>query len=179
MKPNQLLIDALRKTAADVLTPMYDWSFCARCNCGLLARNLMGATQEQFAGINQTRARQAPTMDQVPADIEKMVGPWGREDFGFCPLTNLPQTDITKILFKYGIEKGDYQRLESLAGTPEIAQDAGCFSDPKTVSKVFLRWADELEAQLKVIQSHLQPTPKETCADSAVRTAESTQEQPA
>ncbi len=153
MKTNRLLIDAFRRAAIRILNPsddyQYNWCRSASCNCGILARELIGATEGQVWRLgwdsnDEIGGSGLGTWDR---------GPWAFRDFhGWCPQTGLPMTTVTKLLSKYGIEKGDMADLEQLYGDPG-------FSDGPTVAAKFVEIADRLERELSAIaESRIQET---------------------
>ena len=123
MKPTKQLIRALRETAQLIRTQpeRYDWARGSRCNCGLLAQNLMGISESVL--------------------FHSMS--WSCWTFGaiqyHCSNTGLPMNDIFKALHEAGLEQGDYDRIEHLGGNRYDMEN------PSAVAAWMDREADKLE----------------------------------
>ena len=129
------LADALRATAAVVMTPEYDWGDAQRCNCGLLARELTGMTGQQLREFRRKH---------------DWTGCWGdRVRSGTCPQTGEPLNAVMAKLFQAGLTSDDIINLEVLADRRILDRAGPCiFCRGHGVSKYMLAWADMIDEQL-------------------------------
>lgn len=143
MKPTIQLINALRK-AADRIEhdpSSYNWFHSESCNCGVLARELLGRPCVIFNNTWRSFAN-----DQAK-----------------CAATGLPLHEVFAALTATGLEKRDFADLEFL-GSREVASRIGvrvfnmgddwfaiegeAFKNPAVVARYFRAQADILEEQL-------------------------------
>ncbi len=142
------LIEALRTVARRLASDPsgYDWRHTGRCNCGLLAQELLGMTDGEVCDLKRTDASGAWTF---------------AAEAGFCRKTQRPMAVIFTKLAEFGLGEADFAHLEWL-GNPAVAARLGKpimqlyrptssgWDDPLDVSRYMLAWADLLEeADLK------------------------------
>lgn len=98
------LIEALRKTIEVLKTnpEKYKWTDSKRCNCGLIAEQIMGKTV--IGGISQY---------SKDADPERSLGPWQNGAL-LCEQMGRPINEVYGTLFKAGMSVEDICNLEHL-----------------------------------------------------------------
>lgn len=98
-------------------TVEYGWGHPATCNCGLLARSVLGISR---------------------AKLEKMIpeesGTWQEFADEQCPLSGLPHKKIFRQLTQAGFVFGDFKHLESLSHRSILAK-----TTKTLITKRFLR----------------------------------------
>lgn len=87
----------------------YAWVECHSCNCGLLARSILGLSKE---GINQLLA---------PLPLKCLRGGWTELANSYCPVTGMTENAIFKALLGAGLQFADFNQLETLSNS-EIAE---------------------------------------------------------
>lgn len=99
MKPSQRLIDALRRAADRIEAEpgCYEWSLAHKCNCGLLARELLNVDALRI---------------HVMATHETRRSVWSENA---CPSTGEPVHEIIQKLFDAGVSSDDITELENLS----------------------------------------------------------------
>lgn len=101
------LAEALRITATGIEdgTLPYQWNHTERCNCGLLAANVMGITVAELSEqINTTLCGHV--------DDSNQAGSWTRLVGFNCPLTGLPENKIIRSLMEIGMKREDFRHME-------------------------------------------------------------------
>lgn len=138
-KPNALLINALRATAARLgrAGVRYRWTHQGTCNCGHLAQTL---TRLSAAEIHR-RALQR-------------VGDWTEHAREHCPDSGLAIDDLLNVMLDAGLTSGDIEHLERLscprvrrrlpAGRRDLRRDRRA-----DVVLYLETWAEMLEVELE------------------------------
>lgn len=151
MKPNPKLIKALHKLANRLDWPFflenkYNWSYPRRCNCGLLAKEIIAVVEK--IDIKKADTKLAEYLRQ------KYYDDWANAaEIGYCAITGMPKWEIFKILSLAGLEKSDYADIEYLGrdkNQPEnlskkIIND---YQDLQIISQYMRQKAIALEALL-------------------------------
>lgn len=104
-------ITALEKTIYNLENDVYKygWYGCNTCNCGVLAKTLLGGRDVEQCGFNQSPS----------------IGNWGAfSKHALCLTTNLPLPEIFQILKDTGFTHQELFDLEFL-GNPKIAEACG------------------------------------------------------
>lgn len=156
MIPNQKLIDALRNAAnrIEVAPHEYDWSSQTRCNCGILAQELLDMTSFELYWA----------LDEPDYDSPNSWSSFAREQqlklLSICSDTHLPLNKVFQALIANGIEIEDFEKIEYLKGSKLKSEDPTDFSfaNPKDVVSSFRQWANELEVKLLQKTSIALPT---------------------
>lgn len=143
MKPTIQLINALRKAAGKVVTGEYRWLGKDTCNCGILAKELLGKDFKRL----------------VNSDM--VVGCWtmaANRSYGYCESTGMPLPKLYAMLEQAGFQFADFRSIEFLANDDVLdrlgGRDAlergiyGIFDNPENVARYFRAQADILEEQL-------------------------------
>lgn len=136
MRPTKTLIRGLRETAQRLRdgTDDYCWTRSTHCNCGLLARSLLGVDAVELLKLRWEG-------DYPP--IASLDGCWSvAARQGYCARTGLPTHTLFKALAACGVEREDYERIEYL----EQRGDAN-FDEPANVAAWMDAEADKLEAR--------------------------------
>lgn len=134
MKPTLTLIKALR-SVADKLERgeiAYRWAVDTDCNCGVLAQELLGKTDEQLEILFNDHDRP-----------ELIPGHWyWKANRSRCSKTGLPLNEVFATLLDAGLEWEDFGIIENLSDF-----DADNRTDKATVIQYFRFKADLLEKQ--------------------------------
>lgn len=141
MRPSRLLIDALRQTADDIANQgkRYAWHERESCNCGILAQNLLGLKPHELKVEIACSLMRGEGFGATPCDT------WS-EMSRICPETGLPVADIISTLMTYGLDQGDFNRIEYLGG--DVTKP---FSHAPSVVDWLRLQATQLESQLPPI----------------------------
>ena len=136
MKANWKLIQALRSAADRIENDNdYSWMCWEKCNCGILAQELLGVSQG--------------TLDEM-LDISDEFKGWTISSKDICSTTGLPHAAIYNTLMEYGLEVGDFTQIEYLRGPNERLRTFDEYGDKTIVSNWMREKADLLEKQLTV-----------------------------
>lgn len=148
MKANPVLINALRKTVADLRAENseYNWDNSDTCNCGMLAKNL---------GFVNTDMQQITVWSGATYTLEQM----SKE---VCSLTAAPLHRIFHTLKAYGVSHEDIVEIEFCGEFDSysswIKRDSVSrrgsenYRDKDYVAHWFEQKANELEAQLNPVK---------------------------
>lgn len=96
-------IEAIKKTIYNLENDVYEyqWTKAGACNCGILARTLLGGKEVWDAGFLQS-----------PAQQTKGYAPFCQ--FAFCITTNLELPEVFRVLKETGFTIEELNRLENL-----------------------------------------------------------------
>ena len=136
-RPTDALIRHLRHTANKIESEEWDyhWPNSSSCNCGLLARSVVGEPVE-------------------------VGGTWGRaadpELRGMCLTTGVSLEDVLRKLRDLGLTASDIKKLETF-GHEAVVQEAGFsgndnYDDKQKVVTYMRTWADLLERAQPLVQ---------------------------
>jgi hypothetical protein len=135
------LIEALRSTARLIKDGVeYSWSHCDRCNCGILARVITGASRDTV------------TDELLEIHMHRLFGmdkecTWSNTAQAYCSVTGLPESRILDTLFASGLAAQDIHDLENLSNE-KIAAKVGrplVKDNPLDVVDYLEAWATLLE----------------------------------
>lgn len=103
------LITALRATANALEQETFDykWAEPSRCNCGALFCALTG---------------KSAVLLNVPNPKDGKYADWKKRVGQFCPITGIPEHELFKELFGYGLTQVDIINLEYLADPSVLAR---------------------------------------------------------
>jgi len=138
--PNPQLIDALRTTADKIESGEWDnnWATPEQCNCGLLARTILGEPLNFDAAMG--------SWNYTLRDVRKGTN-WSYNT-PVCQSTGLTFVEIVDLLNGIGLQDEDLAHLEYLEGKPIL--EAMDTTDPDRrnddhVVEYLRTWADLLE----------------------------------
>lgn len=129
MKDTIELVNGFRDAATLIDKGFYQWTETTKCNLGVLSQ-VLGASE---LSIKQGLYGVSRVVDGV--------GTWRAGDR--CTQTDLRMFDVFRILLDAGLEVGDFYQIEFMPHLEGLH-----YSDPKTVSREFRKWADQIEARL-------------------------------
>lgn len=161
MRDKTILINALR-AAADIAEEddrSYFWMSMTRCNCGLVAQQILGAHNKAGRELLEARVR------GVLLEAQSILGfDCGWEQVGIaidrCASTGTPLFVLTQKLLDAGFEHSDFRHLEDLADR-RVRERAGLkeedLLEDREDREAFIRyaraWADILEEKALVDQA--------------------------
>jgi len=137
MKPTPILIQALRNTAtllteSGANSSTYNWGSTKKCNCGLLAKEIVKLDPQ---------ANKADYNNDI-LGIGTWTGGYKRHT-DYCDETNYKLYKIFDILERNGIEPDDYESIEYLEHDTE-------FHKSKNVATWMNNKANELQLELNL-----------------------------
>ena len=122
---------------------VYAWNFPHQCNCGLLARSILGITASELSD------RLKKLEDNIPPRKDGLRATWKQQSKAYCPISpEIPATDIFATLRAAGLNQTDFDHVEMLSH-PELKAD---WKAPKwhterlNVIHYFNTWAAKIEA---------------------------------
>lgn len=144
MKPTKTLIEALYSAADRIeFGTDYNWSCVERCNCGILAQELLGVD-------DRTLYDRFPSSLSWQSSVERSVH--------FCQTTQLPVSAIFQELYRHGLEQADFKQIENaglIAGTDCCDMDdlialVEQRQNPVFVANFFRQLAEKLQTERKM-----------------------------
>lgn len=117
----------------------YDWKLYNACNCGLLARSILGLTSGELLAQLEEIERGVP-------HAEGSLPTWTSMSKTYCPLNpDIPAASIFKTLRNAGLSQTDFNHVEYLSH-PELSKVGSAKERFTDVAAYMTRWAEVIEA---------------------------------
>lgn len=111
----------------------YDWKFADRCNCGLLARSILGISAKELAVKLEAHGHS----EFATAEFPSTMPTWRERAANHCPLTGIPRDEIFRGLHAAGLQFRDYTELENQSNAEVREQIARQFTITETKKRMF------------------------------------------
>lgn len=139
METRTALMWALRRAADQVAEnpKEYNWNLTSRCNCGLVAAQLLGITSDELAFELATSGfEEGACWTSVGSYVGRM-----------CQQTKLPIPELVKRLAASGLRSWEFDELEDLknAEVVRVMNRRPEYRDPKDFIEYARTWADLME----------------------------------